>query len=198
MKNYLVMFILLVLLTTSAYAMTATLLSGMIQINLEKVPSTFQKSIGIKNENNQTVDVKFMPSDDLKDMVTMETYNISLQPGEQRFVKFNLTATEMKELRSDIKMVFSIPGSNLTEDNFGLATKIVILPKVEKNSSNTDNTTSNISASQNQTAGENSTTPGTQVTPAKPTYWAYGIAGLALLLVAAFIILKIKAGAKNE
>jgi hypothetical protein len=197
MKNYLVMFILLILLTTSVYAMTATLLSGMIQINLEKVPSTFQKSIGVKNENNQTVDVKFMPSDDLKDMVTMESYNISLQPGEQRFVKFNLTATEMKELRSDIKMVFSIPGSNLTEDNFGLATKIVILPKVEKNSSNTDNATSNISASQNQTAGENSTTT-EPVTPAKPAYLAYGIAGLALLLVAAFIILKIKAGAKNE
>jgi hypothetical protein len=194
MKNYLVMFILLVLLTTSAYAMTATLLSGMIQINLENVPSTFQKSIGVKNENNETVNVVFMPADDLKEMVSMASYNISLQPGEQRFVKFNLTVTEMKEQRSDIKIVFSIPGSNQTEDNFGLATKIVILPKAD---GTTSNATSNIPVSQNQTSGGNSTTP-EQVTPAKPAYWAYGLAGLAILMVAAFIILKIKAGAKNE
>jgi hypothetical protein len=194
MKSYLAMFILLVLLTTSAYAMTATLLSGMIQINLEKVPSTFQKSIGVKNENNVTVNVSIFPSDDLKDKTVMELYNFSLQPGEQRFVKFNLTVTEMKEQRSDIKVVFSVPGSNKTEDKFGLATKIVILPKTAENSTVAP---SNISIGQNQTDSGNTTTTPVPTTSKNPAYWIYG-AGLAIILVAAFIILKIKAGAKNE
>ena len=115
MRNYLIAFILLILCASSGTAITASILTGMIQVNVDKAPSTFQKSIGVKNENNVTVDISFSPSDDIKSMVSMETYNLSLAPGEQRFVKFNLTVPELKEYRSNIKIIFSVPGSNKSD-----------------------------------------------------------------------------------
>jgi hypothetical protein len=200
MRNYLVLFILLILLATSASAITATILSGMIQINLESVPVTLQKSIGVKNENNETVNVSIFPSDDIKDRVVMESYNFSLQPGEQRFIKFNLTITEMKEQRTDIKVVFSKPGSNNTEDRFGLATKLVIIPLSNTTTGNATQPpiSGNQSIPANQTVGNTTSSNSSGISATQKDYLIYGIIGLVFVLFAGFIILKTKAGAKNE
>ena len=205
MRTYLVLFILLILLATSASAITATILSGLIQINLNSVPVTLQKSIGIRNDNNETVNVSIIPSDDIKDNVVMELYNFSLQPGEQRFVKFNLTITEMKEQRTDIKVIFSKPGSNNTEDRFGLATKLVIIPTAAAAQNQTQNISQppipdNQSALANQTGENSSSANSTSANQpaASRNYLAYGIIALVVVIIVAFIILKTKAGAKNE
>jgi hypothetical protein len=204
MKNYLVMLILLILLSTSVFALTATTLSGMIQMRLDSVPTTFEKSIGVKNDNNQTVLVKFTPSPDIKDQVVMEAYNITLSPNETRFVKFNLTMTEMKRLSSKIVIVFSDP--NIPEsgagDEFALSTTLVVVPTSPNVTSNvtvpvgTNETNGSPPVTGNSTGANESEPPVPE--PERSGSIAILAAGLVFLLIAVIIFITMRKGAKNE
>jgi hypothetical protein len=203
MKKCLLALIFLILISTSALGLTATTLTGMIQINVDKVPITVQKSLGVRNENNETVRVEFIPETDIASMVSMESYNISLAPGEERFVKFNVTITELKKTVSSINLVFSgpSPADNATEEKFGIATKLVIMPANESVSNDINITIKQpvhvTDSSSNATSEGNSTG---ETKPAMPgfQYIVVAIAGLLIAVLVAIIILKTKAGAKNE
>lgn len=142
MKNCLIIPILLILLSASAFALTATTLSGMIQMRLEEVPTTFEKSIGVVNDNNHTVYVFFTPSPDVADMMVMETYNVTLEPNETRFVKFNLTVEEMEKLVSSVVIEFSETSELDPNNKFAVSTSLIVLP-VPSNQTQPENTTQN-------------------------------------------------------
>jgi hypothetical protein len=203
MRNCLVMLVLLVLLSTSAFALTATTLSGMIQMGLESVPTTFEKSIGVRNENNGTVAVEFIPSPDIKGNVVMEAYNITLQPNETRFVKFNFTVTEMKKQTNSIVIKFSDPNlpKNQSQDQFAVSTALVVIPKIQPNATNasipTNVSETNISnATQNTTPINETDIPGGD--QSKIGAWAVPAAGVILLIILSIIIINLRKGAKNE
>ena len=114
-------------------AITATVLTGMIRINLEEAPTVLEKSLGVRNDNNETVNVIFEPDSTLKNMVALESYNITLEPDEQRFVKFNITINEMKTYEGTISSIFTSLAQLESEDNntldkVGMQTKILVVP----------------------------------------------------------------------
>jgi len=196
------MLIALILLSVSVFAITATTLSGMIQMGLEDVPTTFEKSIGVKNENNKTVQVKFIPDDKIADMVVMEAYNITLEPQETRFVKFNLTATEMKKTVGSIIIVFSDSSvGNATEEKFAVSTAVVVFPKGPNAISNVtvpaNISENNVSSNLTNTSAVSQPDPSTS-TPVKTGTIIILAAGLVLLILAAIIIINLRKGAKNE
>ncbi len=202
MKNFFVIAIMLVLLSTSVFALTATTLSGMIQMSLESVPTTFEKSIGVKNENSEPVLVKFTPSSEIKDIIVMEAYNITLEPNETRFVKFNLTATEMKKYSGSVIIVFADPTipANQTPDQFAVSTVLMVLPKLQ-NTTPTNGTSPVINTSSNDTVPVNSTSNETGIPEDNPDQTGtlpIIAAGVIALLILAIIIINMRKGAKNE
>ncbi len=140
MKNLLekasiiLLLVIMLLCSSTAGAITATMITGAIKISLNETPIVLEKAIGVKNDNNLTIYVFFQPSPDLIGMVSMENYNISLEPGEERFVKFNLTINENKAYNSRIVALFSednspnVTGSDINFDKLGMEMKLVIKP----------------------------------------------------------------------
>ncbi|MFH2020722.1 MAG: hypothetical protein ABIJ34_04870 [archaeon] len=129
----------LVLALSSVYAITATLVTGAATININETPITVEKSIGVRNDNNQTAYIFFEPATEIKDQIVMEAYNISLEPGEQRFVKFNFTILENKPLESKIVTIFSSQRtqtilSNVTFDKLAMEMKLIVRPSKVNNS----------------------------------------------------------------
>jgi hypothetical protein len=136
-------------------AMTASTLTALIQVNVNETPVVIQKSLGIRNDNNFSVDVSIEPAKEIIDIVKLEEYNISMEPNELRFVKFNLTINEPIEQRSSINIIFSKQNVTkaTTQDKFGIASTIVI-KNINKNM--TKNNSIKINQTQvNQTTNTN-------------------------------------------
>ncbi len=109
-------------------AITSTLLTGAVYLNIDKVPTTIEKSIGVVNSNNYTVNVFLDPNDDIKEIITLEENNLTLEPEEQKFVKFNISLNEAKNYESSISAIFSktdVP-KNMTADQVGMSMKLII------------------------------------------------------------------------
>jgi hypothetical protein len=145
-SNKALIFIFLLLLSLStADAITATLITGGTKITLNDTPQVYERSIGVRNDNDKTVYIFFEPAEDIEHMVEMDEYNISLEPGESRFVKFRLNVTENRFYDSRIAAVFSIENTmNISEeisfDKLAMEMKVMISPStnVSFNSSLTD------------------------------------------------------------
>lgn len=123
--------VLSLLFVFSVNAITATLLTGVIQVNVEETPVVLEKSLGVRNDNNFTVNVVLEPGEDIIDIIDLETYNITLEPFEDRFVKFNLTINKNKNYDSKITAIFSKINTNPedTEEKVGMDMGIRILQK---------------------------------------------------------------------
>ncbi len=132
----------LLVFSFTAGAMTATLLTGAIYITVDEVPVTIERSIGVRNANNKSVNVVFEPADDIDDIVFLEKYNITMEPFEERFVKFNISINERKDYDSGIVAIFSKPDvlQNETSDSVGMNMKLVIMQNNQLNESAQDPT----------------------------------------------------------
>ena len=60
--------VLSLLFVFSVNAITATLLTGVIQVNVEETPVVLEKSLGVRNDNNFTVNVVLEPGEDIIDI----------------------------------------------------------------------------------------------------------------------------------
>ena len=114
-------------------AITATLMTGGVKININETPHIYEKSIGVRNDNNSTIYVFFQPAKDIEHMISMDRYNISLEKGEQRFIKFRINITENKFYDSRIVALFSADSSlNITDevsfDKLAMEMKVMIAP----------------------------------------------------------------------
>jgi hypothetical protein len=203
MTKCLLALILLILFSASVLGMTATLLSPFIQINVDKLPFTEQHSVGVRNDGNETAIIQFIPESDIASMVSMESYNISLAPGEERFVKFNITITEMKKIISRIVLnVSSVDqDQNLTQSQIIYATTIVIMPKNESSTKDVNITIKqpvHVTDPNSNQSSESNSTAEVESTGASFQYIILVIAGILIAALVAVIILKTKAGAKNE
>jgi len=77
-------------------------------------------------------------------MVSLESYNITLEPNEDRFVKFNITIDEMKFYEGSINSIFTSLTQLESEDNntinkVGMQTKILIIPVGGETTQENDN-----------------------------------------------------------
>ena len=132
MKRFILAILLVVLLSTTANAITGTSLTGMVQVNVDETPATYEKSIGMRNDNNFSVEVFFKVEGDVEGMIEFEENNFVLSPNEEKFVKFKISVEDKEVYRGNINTFFVEEGSliNETTEKIGVTTKVLVVPKV--------------------------------------------------------------------
>lgn len=106
-NRVIILLTLALVLLFSANAITSTLLTGIIKLTVNETPVMITKSLGVKNENNNTVFITIIPNEDIQEIVSFETTTFPLEPNESRFVEFNISLNEPKDYSSKITVMFS-------------------------------------------------------------------------------------------
>jgi hypothetical protein len=105
----LIIFLMFILTMSYASAITASTCSYMIDAKYYAVPYVINRSVCVNNQNLIPVTVSFSASGGVAPLLRFKENNIVLQPGERRFVPFNVTVTQQLTYTGSIKSTFSVP-----------------------------------------------------------------------------------------
>lgn len=92
--RYITLFILILLSISFVSAVGGRTCSYTINAAYYSVPETITKSVCVDNPTDITLGVVFSASDNIADMIEFELPYIYLEPGEKRFVHFDITVTQ--------------------------------------------------------------------------------------------------------
>lgn len=130
MKKYLLLVILLLLSLSTVSALSASI--GNAKMILRQNITTGQanvieKSILVRNINNESVIVELKPMEDMESLVTLKETEFMLQPNESRNAQFNITIYNPGTYRGNIGVSFKPENAGKTESGVGLLSNIVVI-----------------------------------------------------------------------
>lgn len=141
-KGILILSLVLLLSCSFVYALTGSIGNARMILYPEVgfFGTTIEKSITVRNVNNESVNISLQVSDELKDVIELIDDSFILQPGEEKDAAFLIKLRKAGDYEGNINVFFtSLEGG---KTGVALSSTIIILADGESNdnSDNSDNT----------------------------------------------------------
>ena len=187
-KVSIVLIILLALLmsTISVYALTANIGNARMVLRAN-VGDTIEKTILVKNINNESIELSVYPSGELGSDITVKDTNFTLAPGEEKNARFTIKVTKEGTTESKINVKFYSPSE---KKGVGLSSTVILIVNSSETTESTDNndTTGNTDTTDsNGTSIENKVNV-TNIINMGPLMISFAVTGVILLVFLVLLI----------
>jgi hypothetical protein len=120
----------LILLASNAFSIGEgwKLLTGrmVLRVNLDETTKAIG-TIGVRNENEDPVNITLIPSGDIKNITSIDEDNFILFKNEEKWVNFTVGLDKPGEYYGNIIVKFSTVGENESGASMGLSADVIIL-----------------------------------------------------------------------